>query len=88
MVKATAGVTGALALGAGSVTAEAAADTVKSEKVETGADLVVGVGGLASALEAGLVGGDVRMRLQDSPKVVTILGGGFPDAVVCLPPLI
>lgn len=54
--------------------------------METGADLVVGVGGLVSAPEAGFVGGDVRMRLQDSPKVVTILG--FPDAVVCLAPLI
>lgn len=86
MEKATAGVTWALALGAGSITAAAAAaDVVDSEKVETGADLVVGVRGLVSAPEAGLVGGDVRMRLQDSPKVVTILG--FPDAVVCLPPL-
>lgn len=88
MLKATAGVTWALALGAGSVTAAAALNVVVSEKVETGADLVVGVGGLVSAPEAGFVGGDVRMRLQDSPKVVTILGGGFPDVVVCLPPLI
>lgn len=68
----------------GDATAAAGIVVLWSEKVETGAVLLVGVGGLAS--EAGLVGGEVRIRLQDSPKVV--MSFGFPETVVCLAPLV
>lgn len=42
--------------------------------------MAVGVGGLDSSLEDCLVGGEVRVLSQDSPKVVTILAGRFPGS--------